>query len=164
MALEVFRFIHISFGFCASSMYPRRISSSGLGYCVQFRYSSSSGSSTIVGLIVWWTGIFDLMSGRGVLWYHFILRGLRGILQVNFPVFQSMSGFCSFSQGNPRMIFCFPKPVTIRLVVISFPLIVRVRFTNEVIIPVLFFVPSTLQATRGSFKVRILNPFFLAKF
>ena len=31
---------------------------------------------------------------------------------LNSPFFQLMSGFSSFNHGNPRMIFCFPNPVT----------------------------------------------------
>jgi hypothetical protein len=115
--------------------------------------SSLSISSAIVVLIACQANIFASASGAGMPWYLFILRGLRAVLQVNFPVFQSMSGLCSFSHGNLRMIFCFPRPVTINLVAVSFPLIVKVRITNDVINPVLFLVPSTFRAIRGSFRV-----------
>jgi hypothetical protein len=56
------------------------------------------------------------------------------------------------------MIFCFASPVTINLVVVVFPLIVRSRLTNSVINPVLFFVPSTFRAINGSLSVWVSRP------
>jgi len=59
-------------------------------------------------------------------------------LQENSPVFKFISGLCSFSHGNLRMIFCFPSPVTNNWVFLLFPKIVRSRSTKLLIVPRLF--------------------------
>ena len=150
---EVFAFIQISFGFCASFMCASRILSFFVGFCIQFRFSSSSGSSTMVG--------FDSMAIRArvlarrseVCFPWCFLRSCVNpgywFRQSNLPVFQSMSGFCSFSHGKPSMIFCFPNPVTNRRVLVVLPWIVKFMSVKQVILPCLFSVPSTFQAVIG---------------
>src|SRR6202522_1230914 len=64
------------------------------------------------------------------------------VCQRNSPVLQLMIGFCSCSQGKPRMILCFPRPVRKSHWVWDFPLIVNDRSTYCLIVPHLFLVPS----------------------
>ena len=62
------------------------------------------------------------------------------------PVFQLMSGFCWFNQGNPRIIRSFPSPVINSWVLVLLPFISNSRSTYVLIVPRLFSVPSTLKA------------------
>ena len=64
---------------------------SSRGFWVKLRYSSLSSSSEIV------TGLLLCFSCS---------------LHSKFPFLQSIIGFVSRSQGSPRMILCFPSPVT----------------------------------------------------
>jgi len=99
-------------------------------------------------------GFLLIFINRGFLFLEF--------LQENSPVFQFISGLCSFSHGNPRMIFCFPSPVTNNQVFLLFPKIVRSRSTKLLMVPRLFSVPSTLKAFSGCSSYWILKPDFLA--
>ena len=56
-------------------------------------------------------------------------RRFADSLQENCPVFQFMSGLCSVSQGNPRMICSFPNPVTISCSKDFLPFISRLSST-----------------------------------
>ena len=66
--------------------------------------------------------------------------------QANSPIFQLMSGFCWFSQGNPRIICSFPSTVINSWVLVFLPFISSSRSTYVLIVPRLFSVPSTLKA------------------
>jgi len=94
----------------------------------------------------------------------FINRGFlfSEFLQENSPVFQFISGLCLFSHGNPRMIFCFPSPVTNNRVFLLFSKMVRSRSTKILIVLHLFSIPSTLKAFSGYSSCWILKPDFLA--
>src|ERR1700678_3103002 len=65
------------------------------------------------------------------------MSGMR-VCQQNSPVLQLIIGFCSCSQGKPRMILCFPRPVRKSRWVWDFPLIVNDKLTYCLIDPLLF--------------------------
>ena len=76
------------------------------------------------------------------------------------PCFQLISGLYSCSQGKPRIIFCFPNPITSKQRFICSPLICAFNSTKDVIVPFLFFVPSTFRAHRGLSSFLISKPCF----
>jgi hypothetical protein len=119
-----------------------------VGFCVLFNPSSTSISSSTVA-----RGVF---CGCPVLWYLLIFKNLF-VRHLNSPVFQFISGLCSFNQGNLRMILYFPSPVTSKRVSILLPLMSSFNSTNEVIFPCLFFVPSTFLARRGFSNSEVLS-------
>ena len=82
----------------------------------------------------------------------------------NIPVFQSMSGFCSFSHGKPRMIFCFPNPVINSRVLVVLPWIVKFTSVKQVILPCLFSVPSMFRVIIGRLSDWVLSPIVFVKF
>ena len=136
---------------------------SGIGFLVQFFLSSSSVSPSIRSSACL-ANFFANSRGLHV-WRLLILTNRRGFFashQEKSPVFQLMSGFCSCSQGKPRIIFCFPNPVTNKQRFIFFLLISAFNSTKEVIVPLLFFVPSTFRAHRGLLSFLILNLAFFA--
>ena len=96
----------------------------------------------------------------------FGVSGFRGSFRVSrhviSPVRQSISGLFSFSQGKPRMIFCFPRPVTSSFNVCFRPCIIVSSLTKCFMVPRLFSVPSTLKAFSGSSSFWISKPDFLA--
>ena len=121
---------------------------SGSGFSVRFSHSSLSFSSMMV-VKVCRTMVFARSRGQ----IPVTLLTLKGHgRHLNSPFFQLMSGFSSFNHGNPRMIFCFPNPVTSILMFFILPWMVTLRFTYWVILPHFFSVPSMFRAMRGSSK------------
>ena len=118
---------------------------------VQLSLACGSSSSFSVGFsMAFWTSIFAWSKGDDFPRFFFLIQNqcLTG-RQANSPVFQSISGLCSFSQGKPRMILCFPNMANMSLVCRVFPLTVRFSSMNEVIFPCLFLVLSMFWTTRG---------------
>ena len=126
----------------------------GSGFSVQFNRSSSSFSSIMV---VKACRALAFAKSRGQILVTLLTLKGHGH-HLNSPLFQLMSGFSSFNHGNPRMIFCFPNPVTNILMFFVLPWMVMLRFTYLVIFPHLFSVPSTFWAMRGSSKFSRVKP------
>ena len=120
----------------------------GSGFSVRFNRSSLSFSSITV---VKACRALAFAMSRGQI--PVILLTLKGRgRHLNSPLFQLISGFSSFNHGNPRMIFCFPNPVTNILMFFVLPWMVALRFMYLVNFPHLFSVPSTFRAMSGSSK------------
>src|SRR5882762_5542854 len=114
--------------------------SSSVGLIVLFFHSSSSGISLIEGFGVVGLGSIACRANffarsRGSRGWGFrrgmFFKNLRFLvsLQENSPVFQLISGLCSLSQGNPKIIRSFPNPVTNSSVLVFLPLISKLRLT-----------------------------------
>ena len=121
---------------------------------VWFFISSSSTSSVIECLGVFFGSNAScasfLVRARG--WIggplYLMLRNhclVPSFHQEILPVLQLISGLFLFSQEKPRIILCFSRPVTSSHRSICLSLIFTVSSMKDVIIPCLFFVPSTLR-------------------
>ena len=80
------------------------------------------------------------------------------------PLFQSMIGFSVSSQGKPKIRCCFPSPEIRNWVFwVHVPKVIS-SSVEQVMVPFLFRVPSTLNTTRGCSNFFTGNQCFRAKF
>lgn len=136
------------------------------GFIGPFKCFSLSAISSIVA--IWCSSLSfkgvekslflpSIVSGAFEVWDSF-----QVVCHISSPVCQFISRLFSYSQGKPRMIFCFPNPVTSSFSLSFHPLMVMSSSTKYFMVPCLFLVPSMLKAFSGCSSFWISKPDLLA--
>ena len=87
------------------------------GFWVKLRWSSSSSSLKIVAAVLFYISWCCLSKKYLMACFANFLAISKGLISLGFlhskvPFSLSMMGFVFLSQGSPKMILCFPNPVT----------------------------------------------------